>query len=78
MAQRWCGSEAMSIQQALIFLGIALVALGLLWPLIGKIGLGSLPGDIFIERENFRLYIPLTSSLIVSLVVSLLYWLFHR
>jgi len=37
----------------LIILGLALLALGLLWPIIDKIGLGRLPGDIVIERENF-------------------------
>jgi hypothetical protein len=41
-------------------------------------GLGRLPGDIVIERDNFRLYIPIVTSLIVSLVLSLILWLFNR
>jgi len=55
-----------------------LVALGILWPMIGKLGLGRLPGDIVIERENFRLYLPLVTSLLVSIVLSLVLWLFNR
>lgn len=66
------------MQRTLIIFGAALVLLGLFWPWFGKLGLGRLPGDIFIQREGFRLYLPLTSSIIVSLVVSLLFWLFRR
>ena len=50
----------------LIILGAALVVLGFAWPLLAKLGLGHLPGDILIERENFTLFVPLTSGLIVS------------
>jgi Protein of unknown function (DUF2905). len=62
----------------LITLGIILVVVGLLWPWLSKLGLGRLPGDIVIERENSRIYFPLMTSLIVSLVLSLLFWLFRR
>jgi hypothetical protein len=66
----------------LIILGAALVILGFAWPLLAKLGLGRLPGDILIERENFTLFIPLTSGLIVSvvisLVVSLVLWIARR
>ncbi|MCS6877688.1 MAG: DUF2905 domain-containing protein [Geminicoccaceae bacterium] len=62
----------------LITLGLVLVVLGLLWPWLGKLGLGRLPGDIVIERENFRFYFPLTTSLLISVVLSLLFWLFQR
>jgi Protein of unknown function (DUF2905) len=68
----------MSVSRLLIIFGLALVALGLLWPVIDKIGLGRLPGDIVIERDNFRLYIPLATSLLVSVVLSLLFWLLNR
>ena len=66
------------MSRLLIVFGLVLVALGLLWPIIGKLGLGRLPGDIVIERENFRLYIPLATSLLVSVVLSLILWLFNR
>jgi len=62
----------------LIILGITLLAAGLLWPLVQKLGLGRLPGDIVIERENFRLYIPLGTSILVSVVLSLIFWFLNR
>ena len=62
----------------LIILGIVLVVLGMLWPLITRLGLGRLPGDIVIERENFRLYIPIMTSVIVSIVLSVILWLINR
>lgn len=62
----------------LIILGLVLVAAGLLWPLIARLGLGRLPGDIVIERENFSFYFPLMTSLIISVVVSLVLWLVNR
>jgi len=62
----------------LIVFGLALVVLGLLWPLIAKMGLGRLPGDFTIERGNFRLYLPLATSLLISVVISVLLWLIDR
>ena len=62
----------------LVTLGIILVIVGIAWPWLVKLGLGRLPGDIVIERENFRFYFPLTSMIIVSLVLSLLFWLFRK
>ncbi|MBI4207968.1 MAG: DUF2905 domain-containing protein [Betaproteobacteria bacterium] len=62
----------------LITIGIILVVLGVLWPLLGKLGLGSLPGDFRIERKGFTFYFPLTTSIIVSLVVTLILWIFRR
>ena len=49
------------MSRSLIIVGVVLILIGLLWPAISKLGLGRLPGDIVIERENFRLYIPLTT-----------------
>lgn len=54
----------------LILAGLMLVVIGLLWGPITRLGLGRLPGDIVIERENFRLYIPITSAILVSVVLS--------
>ena len=62
----------------LIIFGLVLVLVGLLWPVLSKIGLGRLPGDIVIERESFRLYIPLMTALVVSLALSLILWLLGR
>ena len=66
------------MRSGLIIFGIVLIAVGLLWPVISKLGLGRLPGDIVIERENFRLYVPIMTSLLVSVVLSLILWLLHR
>lgn len=62
----------------LITIGVVLVLLGVLWPLLAKLGLGSLPGDIKVERKGFTFYFPLTTSIIVSLVISLILWIFRR
>jgi hypothetical protein len=62
----------------LITIGIVLVALGLAWPLLAKLGLGSLPGDIKLERKGYTLYFPLTTSILVSLVITLILWIFRR
>lgn len=68
----------MDIPRLLITLGVVLVLAGLLWPWLHKVGLGRLPGDIVIERENLRVYLPITTAILVSLVLSLLLWLFRR
>lgn len=68
----------MSVGRLLIVLGIVLVVIGVLWPLIARMGLGRLPGDIVIERENFRFYFPITSMILLSLLLSLILWLFRR
>lgn len=68
----------MSVSRALITLGIILVIIGLLWPYLTKLGLGRLPGDIVVEREHSRFYFPITTSIIISLILSLLFWLFKK
>jgi hypothetical protein len=62
----------------LVGIGLALVVAGLLWPWLGRLGLGRLPGDIVIERGELRLYFPTITCLVVSVVVSLILWLFGR
>jgi hypothetical protein len=62
----------------LITLGLILMVMGLLWPLLSKIGLGHLPGDIRIERKSGTFYFPLTSSLLVSAILTLILWVFRR
>lgn len=62
----------------LVTIGLVLVALGVLWPVLSKLGLGNLPGDIRIERKGFSFYFPITSSIIVSLVITIILWIFRR
>ena len=57
-----------------LVLGALFIGMGLLWPLVSKIGLGRLPGDIVIERENLTIYLPIASSIVVSLVLSAVFW----
>jgi hypothetical protein len=59
-------------------LGIILVIAGVAWPWLTKIGFGRLPGDIVIERDDFRFYFPITSMILLSLVLSLILWLFRK
>ena len=66
------------MSRTLIALGALLVLLGVLWPYLGKLGVGRLPGDIVIEREHVRFYFPIVSGLIASLVISLVLWLINR
>ena len=68
----------MTISRILIVAGVILVIAGLAWPLLTRLGLGRLPGDIMVERGNFRFYFPLASSLVVSVFLTLLFWLFRR
>ncbi|MBK8018096.1 MAG: DUF2905 domain-containing protein [Betaproteobacteria bacterium] len=66
------------MQRGLIVLGVAILAAGILWPWIGKLPFGRLPGDIRIERDGFGFYFPLTTGLLVSAVLTLLFWLFRK
>ena len=62
----------------LITLGIVLVVAGLAWPLLTRLGLGRLPGDIHIERDGFSLYFPITTGLLVSAVITVILWLLRK
>ena len=63
----------------LITIGLVLVAVGLLWPWLAKLGLGRLPGDIVVERGSFSFYFPIVTCLVVvSVVLSLVFWLLNR
>jgi len=66
------------MNRLLVVLGLLLLIAGIAWPWLTKLGLFRLPGDIVIERDNFRFYFPITTMIIVSVVVSLLLWLFRK
>ena len=68
-----------NIGKSLIVMGLILAAVGLLLTFSGKIPfLGKLPGDIRIERENFTFFFPLGTCLLVSILISFVFWLFRR
>lgn len=76
-----CGSSqknAIEMSKWLVTVGLVLLALGLAWPLLQKLGLGSLPGDIRIERKGTVFYFPITTCILVSLVISVVLWIFRR
>jgi len=66
------------MQKLLIIIGAALVITGLLWPWLGRIPLGRLPGDIIINRPNIKIYIPVTTMIVLSLLISLIVKLFRK
>ena len=66
------------MQRTLIVLGLLLAAIGLLWPWLSQLPLGRLPGDLMIDRPGFKLFAPFTTMIVVSIVLSLIVWLFRR
>ena len=68
----------MEIGKTLIVIGVILMGAGLLWLAGSYLGLGRLPGDIVIERENFRLYLPLGACLVISVLLSAALWIIGR
>ncbi len=66
------------MHKALIILGLVIFLISLAWPWLGPIPRGRLPGDIVIERENFRFYLPITTMLVASVVITLIIWLFRQ
>jgi len=63
-------ASADAVQRALIIVGVVLVAVGLLWPWLGRLPFSRLPGDIAVRREQFSLYVPITSMVLLSLLLS--------
>lgn len=66
------------MQKVFIVIGLLIVAVGLAWPWISKLPIGRLPGDIVVDRPGFKFFFPITTMIIISIVVSLLMWLFRR
>ena len=62
----------------LIILGLILLISGVLWPYVTRVGLGHLPGDIVVHRDNATFYFPIVTSIVLSVVLSALLWVFGR
>lgn len=71
-------ADGVIMQRVLIVLGVVLLVVGLTWPWLAKLPFGRLPGDIHIHRDDFDFYFPITSGLLLSVLISLLIWLFRR
>jgi Protein of unknown function (DUF2905) len=67
-----------TVQRALFALGIIIALVGLAWPWISKLPLGRLPGDFLIERPGFRLFMPFTTMIVISLLITLILMLFRK
>lgn len=66
------------MQRTIIFIGIIIIVIGLAWPWISKLPLGRLPGDIYIDKPNFKVFFPITTMILVSIVLSVIFWLFRK
>lgn len=73
-----CAGAELVVQKALIITGILILLIGIGWPWISKLPLGRLPGDIVVDRENFRFYFPLATMIVLSLVLSAIVWLLRK
>jgi uncharacterized protein HemY len=62
----------------LILVGIVLILVGLLWPVFQKLGLGHLPGDIIMKRKNFTIYFPITTCIILSIIISIIIYFIRK
>lgn len=63
------------ITKILIYSGLIMISIGIIWNLFGPFNLTKLPGDITIEKENFKLKFPITTSIIISVILTLIIWL---
>lgn len=66
------------VQRVLITVGLLIALAGLLWPLLSRLPLGRLPGDLVVDKPGFKLFAPFTTMIIVSVVISLILWLLRR
>ena len=66
------------MQKTLIAIGIAILVIGLLWPWLSRLPLGRLPGDIIINRPNLKIYIPITTMVLISVIISVILWLLRK
>lgn len=66
------------MQRALIIIGLVVLVAGLLWPWIGQLPIGRLPGDIVVDKPGFKLYVPITTMLLASALITVLLWIFRQ
>ena len=66
------------MQRFLIIAGIVLLVAGLAWPWLSRLPFGRLPGDIHVVREGFSFHFPIMTSIVISVLVSVLFWIFRK
>jgi hypothetical protein len=67
-----------NVGRILVIAGVILVVVGLAWPWLSRLPFGRLPGDILIDRPDLKVFVPITTMIIISVVLSVLLWLFRR
>ncbi len=67
-----------NIQKILIIIGVIVIIVGIFFPYLSKLPLFRLPGDIVIEKPNFRFYFPVVSMIIISIIISIILWLLRK
>lgn len=66
------------MQRFLVVVGLGLVAVGIAWPLLRRLGLGHLPGDFSYRGAHVSFYFPLTTGIVISVVLTIVLWLLNR
>ncbi len=66
------------MNKTIITIGLIIVAIGVMWPLLSKLPFGRLPGDLAFKKDGFSFYLPITTMIIVSIVLSLIFWFFRK
>lgn len=66
------------MNKIVITIGIILVIIGVLWSYLAKIPIGKLPGDIVFKKDGFSFYFPITTMIIISIVLSVIVWFFRK
>lgn len=66
------------MQRTLVVIGLVIAAIGLAWPWLRRLPFGRLPGDIHIVREGFSFHFPIVTCIVISIVITLILWIFRR
>lgn len=66
------------MQRTLIVIGVLILVIGLLWPWVSQLPIGRLPGDIVVSKPGFRFYFPITTMILLSIIVSAILWFFRH
>jgi len=66
------------MQKNIIYIGLAITLVGLLWPWLSKLPLGRLPGDIVIDKPGLKIFFPVTTMIVFSALLSILLWLWRK
>jgi formate hydrogenlyase subunit 3/multisubunit Na+/H+ antiporter MnhD subunit len=64
------------MQKILIYIGLIILVIGLLWPFLKELPIGHMPGDIVLKKDKFTFYFPIITCLVVSLIISIIFRFF--